>query len=45
MNELPTEEFIMPKKKTKCSLQGKRNTTRSSTNALGNKQSKSFIIS
>lgn len=29
-----------PKKKPKCSFQGKRNTTRGSTDALGNRQNK-----
>jgi len=44
MKKLPAEEFIKPKKKTKCSLQGKINTIRGSTDAIGNKQGKCIIF-
>lgn len=45
VNRLATEEFIKPKKKTpKRSVQGKRNTTRGSTDTLGNKQNKCIIF-
>lgn len=44
MNKLTTEELLKPKKKTKCSVQGKRNTTRGSTDVLGNKQNKCIIL-
>lgn len=37
MSELTREEFIKPMKKTKSSVQGKKNITRDSIDAIGNK--------
>lgn len=44
MKNLTTEELTKPKKKPKCSVQGRRNTTRGSTDALGNRQNKCIIF-
>lgn len=44
MKKLTTEELKKPKKKPKCSVQGKRNITSGSSDALGNRQNKCIIF-